>query len=126
MKKRISFWIPEEYRWLYAAIEDVQRKAEKKGVRLSQADVILSCVIPQLDEYSKVEKKQKKISSNIKKKRTVSCDNSTAWVFETIDRLVQSKNDLGISTTFSYELVRLAKNALVGSKVGSDLDKKLC
>ena len=117
MRDRISFWVPKEYRWLFSAIEEVRRKADEKGVRLSQADVILSCVIPVLKEYSGALSATKVKVSKCKRKRNVSCSKADAWIFETIDRLVAAKNDLELSTTFSYELVRLAKNGYMGSKL---------
>lgn len=58
-------------------------------------------------------------------KRTITIRKDHAWVVEAIDKIVETKKSLGFNTSFSYELMRLAKNALVGSLEGESLDKRI-
>ena len=61
----------------------------------------------------------------VKRNRTVICRVDQEWVFKSIDRIVENKKAMGIKTTFSYELVRLAGNQLVKEMDGAEIDRSI-
>ena len=40
-------------------------------------------------------------------------------------KIVQKKREMGFQSSFSYELIRCAKNGLTNGMTGSELDKQL-
>jgi len=47
------------------------------------------------------------------------------WLFECLEKIVKTKNEMGLRSTMSYELLRLAKNGMTKGMVGADLDRKI-
>lgn len=49
------------------------------------------------------------------------------WLMEVVEKIVQTKNDMGIRppTSFSYELIRLAKSQLLANAEGADTDRAI-
>ena len=46
------------------------------------------------------------------------------WLAECVDKIVCVKRAAGIKTSFSFELVRLARVGLTGEFLGAEFDKK--
>ena len=61
----------------------------------------------------------------VKRKRVILCRVNQEWVFKIIDKIVLSKQAMGIKTTFSYEIIRLAGNQLVKEMDGAEMDKRI-
>jgi len=54
--------------------------------------------------------------------REITFRRTDEWVLEYLLEIVAAKRESGIRTSLSYELVRLAKNALCGETNGEELD----
>ena len=48
-----------------------------------------------------------------------------AWVRNAVQKIVEHKRLAGLPTSFSYELVRLAKNGILKTSIGAKLDRKI-
>lgn len=120
---RISFWIPKKFRWIRNAIKAVRRKGSEHGVPLSEADIILAALVPFLAAYRDSDTVEEVEADAVAgAKRSVICRNKDLWLFECIDKIVKGKKAMGIKSSFSYELVRLAKNGFFNSMEGHKLD----
>ena len=58
-------------------------------------------------------------------RRTIVVRKEDEWIISVLDRIVDTKKELGVNASFSYELLRLAKNALLGTAKGVKLDKEV-
>jgi hypothetical protein len=58
-------------------------------------------------------------------KRKINFRNKDEWLVTLIDGIVSTKKKLGFKTSFSYELVRLAKKGLIDSAEGAAIDRKV-
>lgn len=58
-------------------------------------------------------------------KRTVYFREEMNWLVQYIDKIVQTKEQMGVRTSFSWEMQRLARNGLLNSKEGSSIDRTL-
>ncbi len=47
------------------------------------------------------------------------------WLHHCVQKIVDTKRDAGMTTSFSYELVRLARNGLLNEIRGADSDRKI-
>ena len=59
------------------------------------------------------------------KRETLVFRRSDEWVHECVDKIVTAKRDMGLPTSFSYEVVRLLRAGLVFSLSGSELDRAI-
>lgn len=48
---------------------------------------------------------------------------SDEWLIKLIEEIVSTKKRLGFKTTFSYEMVRLAKKGMIDSTEGHKIDR---
>lgn len=51
MGKRLTVWIPTGELWIFDVLKNIQYKAEKKGVPLSQGDIVRMYLCPALEKY---------------------------------------------------------------------------
>jgi len=56
---------------------------------------------------------------------TVTIRNEDAWLVEAVRQIVKAKRQAKLPTSFSYELIRLAKNGLTGNLTGHELDQRI-
>jgi hypothetical protein len=127
-KSRLSIWVPRNKRWVIHAIENVRSKADDRGIPLSESEVVLLALEEMLQKHiDKVP--SKKVDADeldgCSLQRTVTCRRADQWLLERLDTIVDTKKSLGIKTSFSYELFRLAKNALAATLKGSKLDREI-
>jgi hypothetical protein len=47
------------------------------------------------------------------------------WVWDCVTKLVEAKREMGLPTSFSYEVVRLIRGGLVNNLEGADYDRKI-
>ena len=47
------------------------------------------------------------------------------WLYDRIATIVEHKQAAGMRTSFTFELLRLAKNGLLGEMRGADLDRAI-
>lgn len=59
----------------------------------------------------------------MQRKRKISFRKSDEWLIKLINEIVETKKRLGFKTTFSYEMVRLAKKGMIDSKDGHKIDR---
>tara|TARA_R100001510_G_C7656076_1_gene215694 strand:+ start:4545 stop:4751 length:207 start_codon:yes stop_codon:yes gene_type:complete len=62
---------------------------------------------------------------SMQKRRNIHFRKDMEWMIEYIDRIVQTKTEMGVRTSFSWEMQRLARNGLLNSKEGSSIDRTL-
>ena len=118
--KRKTIYVRPAHMWLFRAIEHVKREAAKLHVALTDSDVIIDCMITQLEDYKKspdVEPTHKSATGRrrgeyVATKKTVTCPDKYSWVFERVEDIVTIKRELGLKASFSSELVALAANGL--------------
>lgn len=55
--------------------------------------------------------------------RTIRFRKEDQWVNKYIQDIIDTKKKLGFKTSFSFELIRLAKNGLINSTDGSKIDR---
>ena len=60
-----------------------------------------------------------------RRKRVINFRIADDWLLDVLDKIVETKLDSGIRTSFSYELIRLAKNGFASGMAGIELDKKI-
>lgn len=121
---RISLWVPADKSWILQVIAEIRLEAEKEGISLSQADVILGALDslwekPEKETFSFSKKKRPK---KVQRRRVVYARKKDDWVLSAIDRLVEVKKSSGMKSSFSYELFRLVKHSLLGTLEGKKLD----
>lgn len=56
---------------------------------------------------------------------TVTVADEDAWLIEAIEEVVKVKRKGGLRSSFSFELVRLAKNGLTGNLTGHEIDQRI-
>lgn len=118
--KRKTIYVRPAHMWLFRAIEHVKREAAKLHVTLTDSDVIVDCVITQLEDYKKSPdvKAERKAATGRRRgeyvatKKTITCPEKYRWVFERVEDIVTIKRELGLKASFSSELVALAANGL--------------
>ena len=47
------------------------------------------------------------------------------WLYDCLEKIVKTKKEMGLRSTMSFELLRLAKNGMTKGMVGVDLDRKI-
>ena len=47
------------------------------------------------------------------------------WMFECLTKIVETKKAMGMKSTLSFELLRLAKNGLTNGLKGVELDRRI-
>ena len=105
----MSLWIPDDRLWIFSVVEEFQKKAEAEGIPLSQGDIILAILEESWAELrkkfhrSKIKIKKKKKGKSLR--RMVVCRQRDSWLFDYLDKIVETKKDVGIRTSFSYELL---------------------
>jgi hypothetical protein len=62
---------------------------------------------------------------NTSKREVVVFRRQDEWFHKKIKQLVEVKRAMGARTSFSYEIVRLAKNGLASTLTGEDLDRSI-
>lgn len=113
---RISVYVRPADQWVFAAIEAFQEHARTEyGVDLSKSDVVTEALSELLSEYRNVTSTPKKgvPPAAVRSKRSIRCSNDLAWVFQRVDDIVNIKRELGMPTSFSQELIHLARNTLL-------------
>jgi len=58
-------------------------------------------------------------------RKTIFFTSDTEWVYRSIMKLVNTKKEMGLPSTFSSELIRLAKNNLGTTLNGTKLDREI-
>lgn len=58
-------------------------------------------------------------------KRTIYFREEMNWLVQYIDKIVETKAEMGVRTSFSWEMQRLARNGLLNSKEGSSIDRTM-
>ena len=59
------------------------------------------------------------------RRRTLNCRAEDVWVLRAIDQIIEAKRTLGLKTSFSYEMMRLARNALLNAADGEAVDREV-
>jgi len=127
--ERFSFWIPKnKRRKLYSGINTLIKAAEEEGIPLSQADVMilaLESFLPDTGEEIVTRAEEVPSESTKGLRRSIIFRRDDQWLLNCLDHVVESKQISGIRSSFSYELIRLAKNGFLKSMQGSKILKKL-
>lgn len=129
--KRLSIWIPEEDCWIFDVLETVQREFEERGFPISYGELVREYLIPSLKPY-KGRSKPSVMPHDITPaetskclKRSIAFRKDDVWFLDALVKIVDTKKAAGFKTSVSYELVRLAKNALTGAVDGAAFDRKV-
>lgn len=138
MSDRKSFWIPKRDRWICSALDSVKKEAAKEGINLSDADIILAALIPFLEKYKTDVAEEENVNESRNEKnvnessydvvnpyRSVVCRKKDMWFLNCLDRIVEGRKTLGLKTSFSSELFRLAKNGLYNEVKGKNIDLRI-
>lgn len=56
---------------------------------------------------------------------TVTVAEKDYWLIDAVNRVVETKKKGGMQSSFSFELVRLAKNGLTGNLAGAEIDQQI-
>jgi hypothetical protein len=59
------------------------------------------------------------------KKEKVTFRRKDEWLHECVTKIVASKRAAGLRTSFSYELVRLARNGMLNEMRGAEKDQEI-
>jgi hypothetical protein len=128
---RLSVWIPKADEWMLRTMDRLRKSAEEAGIPVTEGELVRLA----LEEYllpkasdgdvAEYESKSKTPPAPKGNKRMIVFRKEFAEVLAKLDRIVQMKTLSGISTSFSYEVVRLVRNALTRTVTGSDLDRSI-
>jgi hypothetical protein len=47
------------------------------------------------------------------------------WLIQALEKIVQTKQELGLKSSLSWELLRIAKNGLTSEMVGAKIDRAI-
>jgi len=123
---RMSFWLPKNKRWIYKALRKVQFLSEEEGVPLSMSNIIIEALSKYLEKYADSEDLPiLREEGGSLKRRTITIRKQDSFFIDCLDSIVESKKLSGMKSSFSYELVRLAKNAFFGMFVGKEIDLRM-
>ena len=123
-----TIYIRQSQMWIFRALEEVKKGAAELGVTLSDSDIIMDCVVGELEPYKnspKVTKSRRVRAAVGRYKRSIRCPNRYKWVFDRIEALVSIKKELGFETSFSNELLALAANGLQADNKYGTIVKQL-
>jgi len=59
------------------------------------------------------------------KKEKITFRRKDEWLHECVTKIVETKRDAGMKTSFSYELVRLARNGMLNEMRGAEKDQEI-
>ena len=139
---RLSLWLPKSLYWIRRVIARLRKKTEEQGVRLSEGDILRMALESYLSVRAEEEdfesgsefesavkpvggKTSKATFKEVERRRSVMFKVEDEALLSTVDRIVSTKKSSGIDTSFSYELIRLAKNGYSREMVGHELDRKI-
>ena len=129
--RRLSVWIPEDDCWIFDVLDTVQREFEERGFPISYGELVREYLIPALKPYEARSKSSDVSGDSIPKetskclKRSIAFRKDDVWFLDALVKIVDTKQSAGFKTSVSYELIRLAKNALTGAVDGSAFDRKV-
>ena len=122
----VSLYLPHDKIWILDAILEVQRTSERRGVHLTRNQFIVRAIeqcLPYDESYRMSAPRKKIISEKKNRTRLVVCRESDDWLMDAVDKIVQTKIDIGLETNYSYELYRLVKVGLTNTLYGESLDR---
>ncbi len=113
---RKTFYIKKEDKWLFGAIQALLKEADSLGLRVTESEVVVAALREYLKKYkntscNKLEAKPQVTES----KRTFMCPVKYTHLLDRVDDLVRIKRLGGVSSSFSYELAKLALAGLTGT-----------
>ena len=129
--RRLSVWIPEDDCWIFDVLDTVQREFEERGFPISYGELGREYLIPVMQPYKVRSKPSEMISDTTPAetskclKRSIAFRKQDVWFLDALVKIVDTKQSAGFKTSVSYELIRLAKNALTGAVDGSAFDRKV-
>jgi len=114
---RKTFYVRKGSIWVLQAIKALLKECDEVGIRCTDSDVIVNALAEYLHKYKKCEVVEKpKVARNTELKKTITCSNEKAWLFDRVDEIVRIKQAMGINTSFSYELCTLAISGLTANE----------
>lgn len=122
--RNITLYFPPGLEWIEDVIKNVVLDAAKKGIKISMSDVVCNA-LSQIFADSPFREQTKEIPIAKKpgvEKFKVSFSGDNLWLYLFIENLVQTKRLVGIKTSMSSELIRLASNSLKNETVGAAID----
>ena len=123
---RKTFYIRKEDKWLYGAIQALLKEADGIGVRATESEVVVAALKEYLSKYKNVAgvktEKKPQVTGN---KRTFMCPTQYTNLLDRVDDLVRIKRLGGTSTSFSYELAKLALAGLTGATEYGKIQREL-
>lgn len=127
--RRLIIWIPAADVWLLAVVNRLRAEAKRrKGMLLSQGAVCRAILLRELRALGDGLPKRFAAAEPqrlVVRRCSVYFRPEDAGFVECLLRLVASKRDAGYSTSFSRELVRLARNGLTGEMLGAGDDRQI-